>query len=842
MKRQLLICLAASSLCGLSTSSSAAGFATWNANSGGFSYSIVNLSGTTCYLTAYGATPNPDAPSESPAYSTGWNGASSEDNSYGFFNNGFSDKTSAYGSVVFYGSDSPMQKIYQVTGNADDPTSWTAKSPMNYPYSPEPLAIGQSLSVFEPTIQMGSQPNPAAAGDSWSICCGEFAACSGPNPHNTIVMANLASAGDSLGSGLLYDADDYFVSNALINPPAPGSCDPADTEGNACGMGFVSSEEKVFNLNQNSAEGNYQATGGLWWGVENPNTQASLSLVPAMFPVNLAAYTQAQEENNNGNTQYQSFIYGGHLTFAIGDPFVISSFAAKTLWYLATTATFSLNDNTFSEAGIGINQFSEAVNGGLFPPTSYAAAFTNGLMTSTAQAGYAVNQAIEAASQANEHESFWGKVFSALFNVTMTAIDIGTTVATGGASEAAQVGIQTAVTTATGGLQQPVDNAITNAFTSNTTPGQPTTQNAPLAYNSTFASSNLLGLMLADFYVQYQVNAFAGTTASNPYPLWSNAAMYTARPNAAGSCNTLSVSYNLFAQNVECWDATSETYVEQPTTATYTNVCGNVSNGSCGSVTDSQLNIWDAVMTGSTVGADANGMLQIQNPSTWSFQPPTLISDSSVFSITTNFNLNTGTLTLAEWISASPVPTTQPTILPWTGPFYFPQCSERPTYTPIVSYDPTTGILSTTDWVAGCAENPEVQTGTASASLNMASCAKGSAVQFTGYGMESGPPPVGPYTVSLDCVDPNPTVSTEVVLNYNQCVSDQNATGGVVAMNMGVEPALACVCMPSYLISGSTTEGLVTGYYSTGNKTEGSACFSTSASANGAIAAMMAGD
>ncbi|NCC31716.1 MAG: hypothetical protein EOM24_06770, partial [Chloroflexia bacterium] len=728
MKRQILTCLAASTLCGLSTHAGAEGFATWNANSGGFSYAITNLSGQSCTLVAYGATPNQSAPPESPANVTGWNGLSSEYSSPGFFNNTQWDDFYGDEEVIFYVADSPMQQIYSITGQADDPTSWKPNDAKNYPYQPADLSNGASFSFIEPTIQIGGQPNPAAAGDSWSITCDNG---DGSNDGSPVVMANLASAADSLGSGLAPGTSDYFVSNALINPPAPGSCASDDTEGNACGMGFVGSEEMVFNLNQNSADGNYQPTGGLWWGVENPNTQASLSLVPAMFPVNLAAYTQAQQESNNGNTQYQTYIYGGHLTFAIGDPFVISSFAAKTLWYLATTASFSLNDNTFSEGGAGINQFSAAVNAGLFPQDSYAATYINGLMKSTAQAGYAVNQAIIAASTPNDKESFWGKVFSALFNVTMSAIDTGVAVATGGESAAAQVAIQTSVNTATGALGTPVDNAINNAFTSNTTMGPPATQNAPLSVNSTFASSNLLGLMLTNFYVQYQVNTFSGNT-SNPNPLWSNAAMYSDQPtNEAGNCSNQAVTNNLYQTNVTCYDSTSGNYVLQsavtPTPA-YSNVCENVNaDGVCtnAGTTDSQLNIWDAIMTGSTVGADSNGMLVLQNPSTWSFAPPTLIADQSIASMTTNFNLNTGALSLTQYIVASPVPEAQPYVNSFLVNYGGGEC-EALTYSPLqVSYDATTGMLSTAGWKSGCTADPDYNQSSVDdyvASLNMATC------------------------------------------------------------------------------------------------------------------------
>lgn len=862
MKRLLLTCAIAQTIYGPLAQGGTDGFATWNAKSGGFSYSIINLSGTSCTLTAYGATPNISAPSTNPAYSLGWNGQP-QDGSYpndgwGFFQSLSYDVDNR---VVFYNSDSPMQEIYGASGTTPtNPKTWSlSPSPSPYPLSNVTLSNGQNLSLIEPTIQMGSQPNPAAAGDSWTVRCGS---------GQTVVMANLASAGDSLGSGVTNGAYPYFVSNALINPQAPGNFGTFSSSnppsGNVDGMGFVSSEDMVINLNQNSADANYQPTGGLWWGVENPNSAAVYSLVPAMFPVNLAAYTQAQQVNNNGNTQYQTYIYGGHLTFAIGDPFIVSSYAAKTLWFLATGSSFQLNDDSFdSDASTNaIQAFQSAISDGLFPANSYSLNYAQTLLNSTAQASFAINTAIKAASQANDHESFFGKLFAAMFNVTMTAIDVGAAVATGGESAAAQVAIQTAVNTATGTLGQPVDNAINNAFTTNTTMGPPATQTAPTVYNSSFAASNLLGLLLTNAFVQYQVNAFSGAGIGDNYanPLWSNYSIYTTNTimassatesNTPGSCSpsSLQVTTNWFGAGVQCYDASAGGYVNS--SDTYTNVCETVNSSyTCknSNTSESLLNIWDAILTGSDVGANDAGQLILQNPATWSFQPPTEISPSSssggppaYSAVTTSFNLNTGYLTLTEAIGYTSPPSTQPTIESYTYPYLITSDCSSMTFSPTgVSY--TSGMLTASGWSAVCNKpSGETWEGQAAAMLNVATCAEGSAVKF---GVDVAPmtsqlsPVVS--SVSLECVRSGETFQASAALNYNQCVSDPNATGGVVAMPLDTQdytgPGLACVCIPNY-IEGGTNTTTPYGYTSNG----GSACPAPSASSSSAAAGALRG-
>jgi len=838
------------------------GFGNWPANSGGFSYSFVNLSGADCNLSAFGGNPNP-ATGNSTSGNSGWNnGYAYYDSTYsaktytiipGFFICDLADNMKAPTLAVFFGGCSPLQnqQWYNLTGASADPAGWAVgKTGASYIYpgsgpNPVSLANGQNISLIEPAAAMGGQPNPATVGDSWVIQCNPD---SSANPGQSVVMANLASAGDSLGSGLLNDAYDYFASNALLNPPAPGNLGPFSSanppSGNVNGMSLVTSENNVINLNQSSSSADYQPTGGLWLGIQNPNANtAAYTLIPALFPVNLAAYTVALQESNNGNTQYQTDIYGGHLTFVIGDPFIVSGIAAKTLWFLATgQGGFSLNDNSFNADAPtnGIQSFLNAINGGLFPANSYALNYVNTLMQSTAQAGFVVNRAIQAATVTTSHESFWGKLFTALFNVGMTAINDATAVYTAGAvSKPVSWAIRTAVDTTTGSLGNPVDNAITNAFTT-TTSTQPATQNAPLAFNPSFASSNLLGLLLTNAYVQYQVYAGTGNTPSLS-PLWSNYTIQTADANSNGSCDSIQVTNNLFQADVECFNGSG--YVAQsqinPAPA-YSNVCENHGNGACanaGSGSDSQLNVWTAILTGSDVAANGSGELVVQNPATWSFQPPTQIADPSIGSIMTNFNLNTGALTMTSYTPVTPAPSSTPTINPQAG--YNTGCGAEnsASYAAAnVSYDATTGLLTVGGYSYGCPGNPFLYGGednlplATPATLDMTTCSPGSTVNMAinGYSYVTTIY-FGPYenttqipNMALECANPA-TVTTSVVLNYSQCVNDPNASGAVVGMNIGNSPGLACVCLPAYL-SGQSG-GLVTGLYATAaSTTQGAVC------------------
>jgi hypothetical protein len=94
-------------------------------------------------------------------------------------------------------------------------------------------------------------------------------------------------------------------------------------------------------------------------------------------------------------------------------------------------------------------------------------------------------------------------------------------------------------------------------------------------------------------------------------------------------------------------------------------------------------------------------------------------------------------------------------------------------------------------------------------------------------------------SASLSCVTPaTVTPPNTVALDYNLCVTDPNATGGVLAVNLGTasspKPALACACIPSY-IGGATASSGTAGYYATSGG-QGILLGATSASATTTVA------
>jgi hypothetical protein len=479
-------------------------------------------------------------------------------------------------------------------------------------------------------------------GDSWSISC-----ASNLPP---IAVGNLASAASALQSGggtaYPYSASQIgFWENSTINPPAWNGC---DVSWNPCGVGFSAGPgidiPGSVNLNWNVPLGaaDYQPMGGLWTGVNYsarscggaPYTGCSDNAYPGysllnmpMLPINLSAYVQGTQ--NSANTMSYTPIYGGHFTVAMGDPFLVTSYAAKMLWYLVASSTYALNnDTTLSEMAINLN----SAEAGAFYPGSFESNYVQWLVGSSAYPGSpalaanAYKSAYQAASTAITHESVWGKVFTGLAD---TAIDIaiaGTEALPGGEAVDA---IATGVATSVGGDVVPDMNAaITNAFTTTISGPAPLSQNAPAVINPTYAANNLFGLLLTNSGVQEQINqAMASTNPdfqSNPNPYWSNYSIYTdyidyenalnAQPPpttpstpagcvTTGSGITISLANNLLSGN--CYTSSGALYwnnAQQPTLPndTYLNVYAS-------SQTTQAFSIWNAILTGSDVTTSSNG-------------------------------------------------------------------------------------------------------------------------------------------------------------------------------------------------------------------------------------------
>lgn len=780
MKRKLLVCaLAQACMLGNANGSSYE----WQLGAGRLAYTVFNLSGNDCNMTPYVAGANPYAPDGAPAQSVGWSGENS------FFD-----------SILFFPATS--DPIY----------------PPNQSQTTTSITAFTSAETFETsqTFKVGGGENAIAIGDSWALSC----PIPGSSGSTYVVMANLASAGSGFGGS------DNIYNNSDINPPLTGN-----VPNNPGGAGFVNNANAVFNFNVDSGASYYQATGGLWSGVQpatigNPSSglPAVNAISAAMYPINLAAYT-ASESSNAVATNYNP-IFGGAFTLAIGDPFIVSSFNAKILWFLAASinsgsnAAFQWNDDSFpfstsTASGAGNQLIAAALAGtcsgctGVFPTSSNAESYTKWLMEAPYQVAYEVVQSFTAASQPTL--TGWGKLFEGLWSVTADALNAAAAVMTGGESEAAQIAVMTSVSATTGGLTPVVDNSISNTFAQPT----PTWQTAPLVVNPSYSASNLLGLLLANYAVQSWVQVI-GKQPWDPAanPLWANFSIYT-----DSLCSNLSVTNNLFSSSIRCSGAEQSSLSPVPS---YNNVYSTSPGGS------QQLNIWDAILTGSNVtvatnqssgSSAANGMLVLANPLTATFQPPMQIASSNgntYTTVTTNFNITTGAITLTDAYGYSSPPGVQPVINPYTASYGGGRCSTL-SYSPLgINYDNNTGILSVAGWQSGCTAQPDFNEGTAtsywSATLNMATCAPGSAVNYQapgGNGLD------GPSSVSLVCANPNPNLvssnaSEQPALDYNQCVADINATGGVVAMPINGVPGLACVCIPSYINGGSENQ-LVTG-------------------------------
>ncbi|UZR27946.1 hypothetical protein [Methylococcus mesophilus] len=781
MKRKLLVCaIAQTCILGSADGSNY----TWQEGAGRLAYSVFNLSGNDCNMDPYTAGANGYAPSGSPAQAVGWNSS---------------------GSVLSF-------FLNPLTGFLDpDPIN-----PPNQSQTGTLIPAFASAQTFETSQEFKAGGNAIAIADSWLVPC---LIPGTQDSYTYMVMANMASAGSGFSN--IIDNDTVF-DNSQIDPPFTAS------DSNPGGAGFVNSANAVFNFNVDSGASYYQATGGLWSGLQPStlNTPASgfpavNAISAAMYPINLASYTTS-ESSNGVSTNYNP-IFGGFFTLAIGDPFIVSSFNAKILWFLAASIgspsgdpAFQWNDSSFpfskTSTSAGNQLILAALNGTcsgctpVFGSSTNAEAYTKWLIYAPHQAAYEVVQSFKAANSPTL--TFWGKLFEGLWSATAIALDAAAAVETGGASAAAQIAAITAVSATTGSLTSVVDNGISNTFAQPT----PTYQTAPLVVNSTYSASNLLGMLLANYAVQSWVQVLGVqpfNEAANP--LWANFSIYT-----ESLCSNLQVSANQFSSSITC-QKTEQSSLSPP--PTYNNVYTTTAGSN-----SSQLNIWDAILTGSNVTAatnqtstssEANGMLVLANPLTASFQPPTQIasdSDGVTYSaVTTNFNLSSGSLSLTDAYAYTNPPSAAPTIESYTYPYPITSDCSSMTFSPTgVSYTPTSGVLTVSGWSAVCNKpSGETWEGQATAMLNMATCTEGSAVQF---GVDVVPPSAtnqfSPVvsSVSLECATPNPNLvssSSGPSLDYNQCVSDINATGGVVAMPINGSPGLACVCIPGYLAGSS---------------------------------------
>ncbi|RKT47617.1 hypothetical protein [Thiocapsa rosea] len=499
----------------------------YQASTGALSYSFFNLGPNTYTLTPYTNNPNPSAPNGSNAQAQGWN-------------NHQVCTLQLFGSwdwVYATGTKNPCHSKGQDPGVPfldEIVFYWDYDDPAPAPAAAINLPIGTSSNQSQYSVATSPLLNPPAYGDSWTLV--------NPTTNNTMVMASFASAGNILISGFeaggnqpYASAADGYYYNSGINPPGPPDASdgalatPAGTVNqpvNPFGANFTNA---VMNLNVSSSDPGYLPTGGLWLGVNNPNSSklATDSLNLAMYPVNLAAYVKSNEVNT-GIDQWATPIYGGHFTLAIGDPFLISSYAAKILWFIATNTGYAFSSASLSESDLQtlMNKVALPGNNGVFKSDANSAAYANWLLASPGVAESVIGTMNTAASKPITHESIWGKIFSGLVT---TATDVA--VASIGllAGPEASIGVEAGVKAAEG-VGEAADGAVTHYsssaisadFTTTESMPAPVAQDAPAVINDTYSSSNLLGMLLTNSFVQAEINNALGLGNTSGEALWTN--------------------------------------------------------------------------------------------------------------------------------------------------------------------------------------------------------------------------------------------------------------------------------------------------------------------------------
>lgn len=792
---------------------------------GALSYTFFNLSGQNCVLTPKGAGPNP------AAYSS-WG------QSNGWLNSGDYDVPGLFNpSGIPYEVGSNITYFWSKKGTSDYFTSSYVF--FDWPYSPiastqPPGQLNQNLflnangSPVSLTLNSAGFNNwtwntPGMA-DSWLVTCSLPSSQSGVQ----IAIANLATSQNALQSGNtgFYVFDPYlgqwlisgnywypafpgWFANSDINPVAEGnpnqttepkqpcyggvspavySCsvtggsyclsnqndftNPDSTSAvwpanpNPCGAGFTAASPQsgsmIFNWNPPNSK-----YGGLWTGINYANYTA-VSPYPAvlninmpMLPVNLSAYVVANT-NNPGMLDPAvtwSPVMGGHFSYVIGDPFLISSFAAKILAYLATNQNAQLNDaSDFSS----ISNSLTSLNNSVFPQNSVASNYVQWLLGSQSSSqNYpgVMNLAAQAykgafnSVTATQHESIWGEVFQVLADSVIKAIAKGISkIPDGKVAGAAVYGFAAGI--GNDGIIPQVNSAIAAAFTTTNQSMLPLSNTAPAVVNPTYSSSNLLGLLMLNAGVQAAINDVMGWKQTSPNPWLSNFTAYFEAEctSTIGGVvvNSLQLNNNLvIGGNTNVPAACGATSGSTP--PTYTNVFPGTNQPA---ITDT-LSIWTAILTGSDIIVN-EGYLQLGDSADGNapFQPPTLL--------------------------------------------YFPPSTSTPNTPTTLPFNVLNPAINTTF---------NLNTFTLTVQSVQWNITPESVCQSPGAPVNGASQPTCEYPLQ-----------TAVSLNYMTCVSDVNATGGVIASISssssnslaGASVQLACACIPSY-ISGSSAQNPLTG-------------------------------
>ena len=669
---------------------------TFQADTGQLSYTFFNLGPSGVNVTPYGAGANSSGQSGSTSVSTGWDYTTVINNMtkwsprpLSMFNAGLQTQT----SYVFCNS-----------------SDYYINSPLFFASNYDPLATPASFnlgsatkkSVVEQSGQSYEFMNPPAMADSWVLSI---------DTNDSIVIANMASSSNMLVShannptewpfcysynGLWYNAnlnppDPNDSTNTIYTPP--GATSQFGQWTNPLGAGFVPAGQTM-NLNVSPTAPNYLPTGGLWSGINviNGSNLAVNSLNNSMYPINLSSYvvpntgqTVSGSGSINGSSynydkQYYTSIYGGHFTYAIGDPYVISSFAAKMLWTWVTNPNYGFTDLSMDAADI--TSITNIVTGA-FVSTSKPQQYTSWLMNSPNLAQSALSAATTASNTTITKESLWGKVVNGILRVGVDAGEAFAAIETGGSSLAVQMTVA-GVNDATGAFGSDVTDAITNAATKVVSPPPPLAQNAPPVTNNTYASSNLFGLLLANSFVQAEINNANSITANTGSVLWDGASI-----NADNLCLTTTApsgSYTIQVSNSlisgSCYTTNSSGTLNNGANGTSVTTFDNTSGQTEQSYTNplslsdnsqstSQISLWNTILTGADITTNSSGVMQVGNPTLPAFSPPTQMAtaggiSSPITNVNTTFNLSSGIMSVASYTStgtttSSPVTPTVPT-------------------------------------------------------------------------------------------------------------------------------------------------------------------------------------
>ena len=363
----------------------------------------------------------------------------------------------------------------------------------------------------------------------------------------------------------------------------------------------------------------------------------------SMYPVNLSNYVTSNYTNYLDT--YAAPIFGGHFTVAVGDPFLVSSYAAKILWYITSGMGYAFSNNSLSASDIANLQNLVAPPGasGVFNSGSYSAAYAAWLLASPSEAESAISTMNKAALTPITKESIWGKVFSQAATLAIDAGIASAAALTGGASTVAQAAVNT-VGLEAGGFTDAATNAITVNNTSTISQPAPVSATAPVVINDTYSAGNLLGLLLTNTFVQAEINNTLSSFNTSSFALWSNDSICT-----DSLCSNINVTNNLMSGSCGTPSGTAQVYTNA--LSTYTN-----------SQSTAQLSLWDSVLTGSDITA-SNGYMILQNPSIPTFTPPTQVVNATgtvpmvtpgIAAANVTFSNPTGMLNVASYTVNNP--------------------------------------------------------------------------------------------------------------------------------------------------------------------------------------------